>query len=76
MIERLWWAPGIQPGSTHHNRKRENDCLDFSYNNTDFSFEKHLRIENSQNEHSAISLFYLGIIYVDKVPEIDPHAQR
>ena len=18
MIERLWWAPGIQPGSTHH----------------------------------------------------------
>ena len=18
MIERLWWAPGVQPGSTHH----------------------------------------------------------
>ena len=21
MTERLWWAPGIQPGSTHHSRE-------------------------------------------------------
>lgn len=55
--------------------KRGSDRLDFSYNKKDFSFEKHLRKENSQNEHSATGLFYLGIIYVDKVPEIDPHVR-
>ena len=23
MIEQLWWAPGIQPGSTHHTSSLE-----------------------------------------------------
>lgn len=54
--------------------ERGSDRLDFSYSSEDFSFEKHRRKENSQNEHSAIGLFYLGIIYVDKVPETDPHV--
>lgn len=28
VIERLWWAPGIQSGSTHPSQKNtENDCI-------------------------------------------------
>lgn len=56
--------------------RREADCSDFSYKSKGFSFEKYLTKENSQKGHSAISLFYFGIIYVDRVPEIDPQAHR